>query len=160
MAASFTDQAEMALPGKKRRRVVPNDKVVPTLGAPDSYTPTMGDGANNFTLGAGRGDYCRVGPMLFVSMFAAWTGKGSATGAIELSIPFTSQSGQDVAVTISDLQGVTPAAGDQIVANLDNANNVIELWNHDRAAGTMTQLVDTDFAATGAVAFSWYYHVA
>lgn len=47
-----------------------------------TYTPTVGDGTNIFTLSSATGVWYRVGSMLTTQASVAWTSKGSVTGAV------------------------------------------------------------------------------
>ena len=54
-----------------------------------TWTITMGDVTNAFTLSSEAGEYHRIGKMIFASGRVNWSGKGSATGNISVSLPFT-----------------------------------------------------------------------
>lgn len=53
-----------------------------------TYTPTVGDGTNNFTMNRQEGWYVRIGDFVNFSVWVDWASKGSATGAIRISLPF------------------------------------------------------------------------
>lgn len=54
-----------------------------------SFTPTMGDGTNNFTLSVAKFHYLQIGKLIHFSTHITWTSKGSASGAIQVSLPHT-----------------------------------------------------------------------
>jgi len=56
-----------------------------------TWTVTMGDGTYNMTLNSSSstGYYTRIGNIIHVNVNAAWISKGSASGTLEVSLPFT-----------------------------------------------------------------------
>jgi hypothetical protein len=54
-----------------------------------TYTPTIGDGTNNFTMSNANGWYSQSGDTVNFSAWLNWSGKGSATGAMRISLPFS-----------------------------------------------------------------------
>lgn len=64
----------------------------PALGVytgSSAYSPTMGDGTNNFILTTAAGRFNRVGSLVAVDIWCVWSSKGSATGNLRISLPFT-----------------------------------------------------------------------
>ena len=56
-----------------------------------TWTPTMGDATNNFTLTKDAGFYSKIGDTVFITAYITWSSKGSATGQVNIkSLPFTS----------------------------------------------------------------------
>jgi hypothetical protein len=85
-----------------------------------SYTPTIGDGTNNFTGVTAKVNWRRMMNMLHVVGKVAWTGKGSASAALPVQIggfPFT---------TLND--SGTPI---QTLEWGNNANNTITRANYN-----------------------------
>lgn len=55
-----------------------------------SFTPKLGDGTNDFTMGVQNGRYIRIGNFAHIEFQMSWTSKGSASGPIVIQgIPFT-----------------------------------------------------------------------
>jgi hypothetical protein len=57
-----------------------------SVNSANTYTPTIGDGTNNFTVSSSIGNYFQVGPLVFVSTNITWTGKGSAVAGSGLVV--------------------------------------------------------------------------
>lgn len=75
-----------------------------------TFTPTLGDGTNNFTLTTADGHYTKIGDRVLGSVDCIWTSIGSA-GAGQLrvgALPFTV--GKRGALTLSSLNGIDTSA--------------------------------------------------
>lgn len=51
-----------------------------------TYTPTMGDGTNNFSVNSAIGQYIQTGSLIRGSATINWNGKGSASSGSQLKI--------------------------------------------------------------------------
>lgn len=119
-----------------------------------TWTPTLGDGTNNYTLSIAVGDYVKVGRHCTVSVCTAWTSIGSA-GAGQLRIlglPFapggqannqngfaiSTMDGIDLTAAVAQITGNTPVgatAGIYFRRSTDNAASVALAANSSSASG-------------------------
>jgi len=84
------------------------------------YTPTVGDGSNFFTLSTAIGSYMNIGPITIVFIHVVWTGLGGATGAIDISLPFSSSTTPDrPCMTLGYMSGFTLASGEWLTGGID-----------------------------------------
>lgn len=60
-----------------------------------TYTPTIGDGTNNFTTSTATGHYIVTGRVVNFFAYVVWTSKGSASGTIKLSLPLMASASVD-----------------------------------------------------------------
>jgi hypothetical protein len=79
-----------------------------------SYTPAVGDGIHNFTTGTDSGYYAKFGNLVYFEAWMTWTSKGSASGNLVISLPFTNESSRP-AFNFAYMSGITNAT--QIVGN-------------------------------------------
>lgn len=91
-----------------------------------TFTPTLGDGTNNFAASSALGWYTKNGNIVFAFFTYIWTSLGSA-GASQLALgnlPFASASDANsrYAATLGNINGVDNGGGKQVIANLDNSS--------------------------------------
>ncbi len=84
------------------------------LGASGTYIPTLGDGTHNFATGINSGYYAKFGNLVYFEAWLTSSGKGSASGNLVISLPFTNQSSRP-AFNFAYMTGITNAT--QIVAD-------------------------------------------
>jgi hypothetical protein len=104
---------------------------VPSLSTTQTYSPTIGDGTNNFTTSAASGWYYRVGARTFVNINITWTGKGSASSGatVRISLPITSNVAPGAnCFSIGFINGVTSTTGAPL-AFCNGGDNYIQLIN-------------------------------
>lgn len=61
-------------------------KNLATVAAGTSFTPTIGDGTNNFTMTLQTGNYYRLGPLIIATAQVTWSSKGSATAGSQIVV--------------------------------------------------------------------------
>lgn len=65
----------------KRARTIPETLTVAVDYESGTFTPTITDSSSNSFDGVtGSGFYVRIGPLVFINLTAAWTGKSSVVG--------------------------------------------------------------------------------
>jgi hypothetical protein len=108
-----------------------------------TYTPTIGDGTNNFTMTNAEGWYSQIGDTVHFSAWLNWSGKGSATGAMRISLPFniSGTSFYRSSVSFGSTTGLvwTVAGKDAtLIGSLVTGSNYVQLSGNpsDGAAGT------------------------
>jgi hypothetical protein len=119
-----------------------------------TWTPTLGDGTNNYTLDFQSGHYQKVGIWVQLHGFGSWTSIGSA-GASQLrmgGLPFTSSADfNNYSVTLGHLDGVdTTATLNQIVARIGPSGTAIGFARLNDNAGA-TNLPANSSSASGSV---------
>jgi len=129
-----------------------------------TFTPTLGDGTNNYTLTTAVGYYIKIGRLVFASFYCIWSSIGSA-GAGQLrmgALPFTSQNvGNDrFGAALSSISGFDLTATlNPIVAQTGGNQTIISFSRlNDNAAPTA--LPANGSSATGEVAGSIVYIAA
>lgn len=121
-----------------------------------SYSPTIGDGTNNFTGLTSIGQSTTMGNMTFFTAWIQWTGKGSASGNIRISLPSTTNSASErYPLTCGILNGIGVTTQRMISCAADN--NVAYAWLFKNTTGTVAILQDTDFATAGEVQIGGWY---
>ena len=134
--------------GTNFKRVSDNE-IVKTTATDATFTPTIGDGTNDFTLSGTNGNYTRVGRLVHIhELDVIWTSKASASGTIVIEgLPYAACC--EHGLSIATVQGVTFTktvslflSGTQIKLRMDYGN---------------TELVNTDFSGTGRITLSGSY---
>lgn len=101
---------------------------VPSFSTSQTYTPTIGDGTNNFTGGTASGWYYRYGARTIVHINVSWTGKGSAGAGsvVRISLPITSGAAPGAnPFTIGFTNGITSLT--QLMAYVNGTDNYVQL---------------------------------
>jgi hypothetical protein len=126
-----------------------------------TFTPTLGDGTNNYTLDRALGWYTKIGNMVFVDIDCRWTSIGSA-GAGQLTcktLPFTSNAttGYEAGGGIGYFDDLdTTATLNQIMAYIGANSTAITFYRAaDNAAAA--NVPANSSGATGEVGFSISY---
>ena len=121
-----------------------------SVASASSYTPTIGDGTNNFTVSSAIGNYFQIGPLVFVHMNISWTGKGSASsGSVaQISLPSAIGAslsrasgciGQSTGIGFTGSMLEIRAASGSSAASLEGFSNT----------GTVTAVTVSQFATSG-----------
>jgi hypothetical protein len=105
-----------------------------TTGASNSYTPTIGDGTNNFTTTTQTGYYTQVGNLVYFEIWLQWSGVGSANQSanVQISLPVTVAS-QRVAFPLGFMSGIS--FGSQLTAGASNGQSDIQLYSLSNSGG-------------------------
>jgi hypothetical protein len=125
-----------------------------------TWSPTMGDGTNNYTLGSTTATYTKIGRDVFVTFDTAWSSIGSA-GAGQLRIgglPFTAAA-QTFAAAIGYITGFDLTATlNPILAYIQGSTtSIFFIRANDNAAPT--NLAANSSSGTGAVTVFAHYQV-
>lgn len=128
-----------------------------------TFTPTLGDGTNNFTLSTAAGFYTKNGRVVHVSIFCTWTSIGSAGGGQLLiaGLPFTSNSGANyrAAVAVGYFAGLdTTATLNQIMSHIADSATII-VFNRANDNAAPSALPANSSSATGDLIVSLTYFV-
>lgn len=99
----------------------------PTINNPifgmsfSTYSPTIGDGTNNFTLSTANGYYLEIGPLVFFWAHVQWTALNSASGNVLVSTPIPAGSIPDRPVpNIGFISGINIGSGYFITCGIDS----------------------------------------
>jgi hypothetical protein len=124
-----------------------------------AFAPVIGDGTNNFTVSSTQGSsYYAVNygakTIYVVNYRIIWTSKGSASGAISLSLPAAlanvGGTGQFVNGNIGYFSGITYT--NQLVTFGDTGGgNFIYIADTNKAGGAPTFLTNTAFSTSGQI---------
>jgi len=122
----------------------------------ETYTPTIGDGTNNFTTSTASGQFSRSGNIVSFWLRIMWTSKGSASGNIRVSLPLTiNASISRAAFTLGFGNGLSTTGFITLAANGNNAYTEI----FSLVAGVETQITDASFSASGEIQISGTYFI-
>lgn len=115
-----------------------------------SYTPTIGDGTNNFTTSTALGKYAFIGNLYFVSIRLVWTSKGSASGTqpVLISLPFTVGSSNVVTCASIGYYSVTSSTNSINVDALTGQSS-LSVWSS--SAGFLSQLLVISASGSGEI---------
>lgn len=120
-----------------------------------TWSPTIGDGTNNFTGGSTTGSYTKINfgteTLYICSIYAAWTGKGTASGVIRVSLPATlsdlnAQASMGYMAGISFLQ--------QLTIEAEGFTNYVTFYDLGAAGAAPTNLANTAFGTSGQIRIS------
>ena len=123
-----------------------------------TWTPTVGDGTNNFALTAQTGVYTKIGNLIFVGVDTIWNSIGSA-GASSLRVgglPFTVNSSNKHGAHLAGGSGIdVTASSKQIVAECQGGTEIRFAYVEDNA--TFTGVPANSCSATGSLGLSITY---
>lgn len=112
---------------------------------------TIGDGTNNFTTTSAIWRWRRVGPLHIGELDLVWTGKGSASGNIQVSVPadfYPSAASNCFVHSYQNATGLVYIPSLPQV-RLTGGHMIFVTYAADGSGGT--QLNDTAFTATGTI---------
>jgi len=121
-----------------------------------TYSPTIGDGTNDFTGLTSVGNYVVMGSMTYFSAWIQWTGLGSGSGNLKISLPSTTNSASaryPFAVGISN--GIGLVVQVDVTASADS--NVNYAWVFRNAVGTGGIMQVSQCATAGEVQIGGWY---
>lgn len=127
-----------------------------------TWVPTVGDGTNLFTLTTALGYYSRIGDTVFFSTSIVWTSKGSASGAIRISAPFTCFSDSTNyrgSPTVSFSNGIAFASG-MLAAQMSGNTAYFVLANILQAGTAPTAITDANCSAAGSLQLGGFFRTA
>ena len=115
-----------------------------------SYTPTLGDGTNNFTLTTASCTYYLISSFVIVNMRVVWSSIGSATGGLRLALPATvGTSTQRASCTIGFANGVG-FTGNTLTATASSLTQYATFYGIS-TSGVVTQVNASACASTGEI---------
>jgi len=129
-----------------------------SVAAASSYSPTLGDGTNTFTMTTQTGSYYKIGHVYLVNVDIVWTGKGSASSgsSTRASLPAAiGASNTRVSCAIGYANGIS-FTGSYLVASGTNGNSYIT-FNGFSNTGTPTGVTVSQFGTAGELQFSCTY---
>lgn len=125
------------------------------------WTPTIGDGTNNYTAGNAYGFYTRIGNRVFVNGVVSWTSIGSAGGGqllISLPIAVSATLFNRNGASLGYVAGLDNGGLKQITVAADGNTQRLSFWQlNDNAAPTA--IAANSSSASGEVQFSVSYFV-
>ncbi len=130
-------------------------KELQAQSAQSSYTPTLGDGTNNFTTSSAFGNYYQIGPVNMVSVDIVWTGKGSAAAGSAFRLTLPSSPVRQVSMTIGYAQNIG-FTGSYLVASAAGGTNAI-FFAGTSNAGVETSVTVGQVGATGRLTATIFY---
>lgn len=129
-------------------------KALQTQTSASSYTPTIGDGTNNFTTSVALGNYYQIGPMYIFTIQLTWTSKGSAAAGSNLvvSLPATQTSSLSAAFSVGYNSGIG-FTGSTLGARAANTASSFGFYGTS-TAGVLTQVTVSQASSSGSVIVS------
>lgn len=125
-----------------------------------TYSPTIGDGTNDFTLSQSIGIVTRIGAMVHIEASMTWTDQNSASGNVLISLPVTlipAVRGGGVIATsdsVTNPGNVTEIAV-QILDSVSTTHATIQLISGNGGAAAALQVSSVDAAGTLALSFDY-----
>lgn len=125
-------------------------KNLASVAAASTYTPTIGDGTNNFTTSTAQGRYYKIGSFYSASIEVVWSSKASAVAGstVVISLPAASAVTDPVAGTIGYASGVSYTSGTLFCANGGNAATV-SLYSTSTGGVASAALTVSQMSASG-----------
>jgi len=126
-----------------------------------TFTPTLGDGTNNYTLSFAEGSYTKIGNQVIWHALLIWTSIGSA-GASQLrmgALPFTSSAVGNITYSawIGSFDGLdTTATLNQIMPRV-GTNSTACFFNRANDNAAATNLAANSSSASGGIQLSGVY---
>jgi hypothetical protein len=130
-----------------------------------TFTPTLtfGGGSTGITYTTQVGFYTQIGNLITVSINLVLSSKGSSTGVAAISgLPSAASATNVVYILNGYLLGMTsfPATTTIPIGLILASSSTVDIYGYlGPTAGTITQFVDTDFAATSTIRFNGFYRV-
>ena len=100
-----------------------------SLGATNTYTPTIGDGVNSFATSHAQGAYSKIGNRVFVEIWLVWTATNSAvsTNNLAVSLPFAVGVSPRAVFSPGYVSGIS--FGNQLTASASQGASTISFFN-------------------------------
>jgi hypothetical protein len=127
-----------------------------TTGANNAFTPTIGDGTNNFTAITNSGYYTQVGNLVYFEIWLQWSDQGSANPSanLQISLPVAVAS-QRVAFPLGFMSGVS--FGSQLTAGASNGQSDILLYSLSNSGAAPSQVLVSSCSTSGEIQISGSY---
>ena len=127
------------------------------------WSPTLGDGTNNYTLSTASGLYVKLGSLVFVTLDIAWTSIGSA-GAGQLRIgglPFAAANitGNVPGFTFGNYTGLDTSAAENTIVAAGSPNSPSIFLRRIADNGASVALAANTSSVTGSISGSMVYQV-
>lgn len=132
--------------------------VISSVNSQSAFTPTIGDGTNNFTMSQQTGEYVKIGPVVFCSGVLAWTSQGSAVSGSSLVIgglPANS-SGINYSGNVGVLSGTWTTTAPMIVQLNTGGTNVLNVYQSP-VTGDSSQVTCSLAPSSGGIRFNIFY---
>jgi hypothetical protein len=125
------------------------------------WTPTLGDGTNNYTLSTARGLYVKLGVLVFVTVDVAWTSTGSVgSGQLRLGgLPFliADIAGNVPGFTFGNCSGLDTTAAENMILASGSPNTATILFKRVADNAASVALAANGSSSTGAISGSMVY---
>lgn len=132
------------------------NKNLATVATASSYTPTIGDGTNNFTTSVAVGSYYKIGHLYLYNIQITWTSKGSASGAVRISLPGTiGASNTRVSSAIGYANGIG-FTGSYLTAQASNGTAYSTLFGFSNT-GVSTSVAAASLSTSGEIQLSGHF---
>lgn len=128
-----------------------------SLGATNSFTPTIGDGVIGFNTSTHSGYYAKVGNLVYFEIWVLWSGKNSANASANLaiSLPPVPVVSPRAVFSIGYVQGIT--SGTQIVALGASGSSQINLYSLSASGGPATAVLVNNCSSSGELQITGTY---
>lgn len=130
--------------------VTNGSKALQTIASTSTYTPTIGDGTNNFTTSTAVGNYMIIGNLVWVTIRIVWTGKGSAVAGstLSVSLPLTIGASTPRANASLGLQTGIGFTGSYLTWSASSGSSILTATGFS-TTGTGTTVIISQVATTG-----------
>ena len=128
-----------------------------SLGATNSFTPTIGDGVTGFNTSTQSGYYAKVGNLVYFEIWVLWSGKSSANASANLaiSLPPVPVVSPRAVFSVGYVQGIT--SGTQIVALGGSGSSQINLYSLSASGGPATVITVANCSGSGELQITGTY---
>jgi hypothetical protein len=123
-------------------------------GPSGAFTPLIGGSSGNFTASTQTGYYVKSGNLVYFEIWVTWTSKGSASGSLSISLPFTVVSPRGV-FHVGFVNGITFAR--QLVPLASSGVSTMNLYDLSTTGGAATIIPVTSCASTGEIQITGTY---
>src|SRR5262245_31782546 len=125
------------------------------------WSPTLGDGTNNYTLTTASGLYVKLGVLVFVTVDLTWTSIGSAgAGQLRISgLPFVAAnvSGNVPGFVFANYSGLDTTAAENTILASGSPNSATILFRRVSDNASSVALAANSSSGTGAISGSTVY---
>jgi hypothetical protein len=105
-----------------------------------TYSPTLGDGTNEVSYVFRTGAYMRIRNRIFINVQVEWSGLGSVSGVLQVSLPFANRSGQQSNLMCYS-ENVNWTPGDSLSAEISGTDTYATLRSYGPTGSkTLTDL--------------------
>jgi hypothetical protein len=121
-----------------------------------SYNPIMEDMSDNgFTMSSQHAFYSVIGDMVSFQYLLRWTSKGSASGTIYISLPYTASGATDYSFSVGATEGISWSC--QLTAMTYQFSSVFVLADLDNTGGAESELTDSNYSSSGKLVVGGFY---